>query len=179
MGREKKKKRQYLALVYFLWWIITVWFDMVSTVTTPPTPTPDKPLLPPPPCLSKKPPVRHYVSIQLCAQQDISGVGGSFPGWNMLKLMLNLKKVFSYKAKASQVHCLQLQNALTNYEWLRLIRESRRKPAEWITANASILNHQGWQFSRQEQLMDHMLHLDSFLLVTAAVRWRSLKQTQN
>lgn len=53
---------------------------MVSTVTTPPTPTPDKPLLPPPPCLSKKPPVRHYVSIQLCAQQDTLGGGGSFPG---------------------------------------------------------------------------------------------------
>lgn len=36
-----------------------------------------------PPCLLfvsvKTPPVRHYASIQLCAQQDISGGGGSFP----------------------------------------------------------------------------------------------------
>lgn len=73
---------------------ITVWFDMVSMVTTP---TPDKPLHPPPPCLSKKPPVRHYVSIQLCAQQDVSGGAGSFPEWNMVKLMLNLGKVFPTK----------------------------------------------------------------------------------
>lgn len=90
-----------------------------------------------------------------------------------------LAKRFFPPSKTSQVHRLQLQNTLTNYEWLRLIRESRRKPSERITANAWILNHQGWQFSRQEQLMDHMLHLDHFLLVTVAFWWCLLKQTQN
>lgn len=57
--------------------------------------------------------------------------------------MLNLWKVLFLQSASSRAHRLYLQNALTNYERLRLIRELRRKPAEGITAYAFDIKSSG------------------------------------